>query len=217
MMLSDSEIYIHDHAKEIRTFFKDVLVLLHQPISMKEYIDAFALKIKEAYGASHHSYIVFLKNHFPVNEKLNDKMLFLKHGDIDPFLMSARVHRFATYKDVDETKLNPEIQKLIDDFLFSDFETFKSNATAKKALLNRHTAFGHQATLCHYISSNCVEMYRQVVPLDIKKRIELLLRLGLDINVAHNLYGGNCTLKELVETSAHPWEAGVIKDILGLL
>ena len=64
----------------------------------------------------------------------------------------------------------------------------------------------------HYTGSNGVEGYRQIVPSNLAEIVDFLLEVGADQKLEANVYGG-CTARELMETSKHPYESGVIKEV----
>jgi hypothetical protein len=73
--------------------------------------------------------------------------------------------------------------------------------------------YGHKAQLIHYCASNAVEIYRQVVPQNLREMIGLLLEFGADPTVEIPVYGGAFNFMQLFESSAHPREAGVNVEV----
>jgi len=84
-------------------------------------------------------------------------------------------------------------------------------------LINERSVYNHRATLLHYIGSNGVETRRQIVPYNLPHLTKVLLELGADPHATAFLYQSQCTTLELLTTSAHPANAGVMTETAALL
>jgi len=71
-------------------------------------------------------------------------------------------------------------------------------------------------SLLHYIGANGVESYRQITPMNAAEIVKTLIDAGADVNAPANMYGGSTPL-ELVLSSAHPHNAGVVDEIAAVL
>lgn len=121
-----------------------------------------------------------------------------------------------SYQDWDDAisrndKPNAEFENLIDTLLMGDIKKLTHALKAKPEMIHQTSHYPHKATLLHYSGSNGVEGYRQIVPSNLALCIEQLILAGADIEQKTTIYGGS-TAQELLVTSKHPYQAGVIED-----
>ncbi|MEM6629273.1 MAG: hypothetical protein AAF694_06350 [Bacteroidota bacterium] len=129
----------------------------------------------------------------------------------DAQLATARCYGYKDWNEVldrGDLPFDPDFEKAIDYLLTGDQFSLRDLLQSHPHLLNQHSVYGHQARLIHYVGSNGVEIWRQVVPHNIVDMLGLLLEMGAKPNAPHNIYGGNGNLVGLIKSSAHPWEAG---------
>ena len=84
-------------------------------------------------------------------------------------------------------------------------------------LIFQKSKFGHQATLLHYVASNGVEFWRQIVPHNLPEMISYLIEKGADKNAKMKVYGGEFSVLPLLESSAHPYAAGIADQMIEIL
>lgn len=77
----------------------------------------------------------------------------------------------------------------------------------------RRSAYGHSATLLHYTAANGVEIRRQVVPANAAEVVVALLEAGADRSAKLHAYGGDFDVLAMLETKAHPRDAGVAAQV----
>ena len=65
----------------------------------------------------------------------------------------------------------------------------------------------------HYTAANGVEIRRQVVPDNAAGVAAALLDAGVDRSAKLHAYGGDFDVLEMLETSAHPHNAGVAPEV----
>lgn len=80
-------------------------------------------------------------------------------------------------------------------------------------LVHQTSQYGHQATLLHYSGSNGVELWRQQVPMNLPEIVGLLLENGANRHAKMKVYGGEFKTLELLMSSAHPQDAGLVQDL----
>ncbi len=129
----------------------------------------------------------------------------------------AKEHGYDNWQDVErlESSVDYAFESLIDAMLAGDINRLKRSIDGNPDIVHQKSHYPHQATLLHYTGSNGVEGYRQVVPLNLAEIVELLLEAGSDRTLAANVYGG-CIAQELLQTSKHPYDAGVINEVLAV-
>lgn len=84
-------------------------------------------------------------------------------------------------------------------------------------LINKKSSYGHKASLLHYSVSNGVELWRQQVPSNLPEIVGYLIRKGANKQAKMLVYGGEYTASELLLSSAHPRDAGILEDLRKLL
>ncbi|MGI9598737.1 MAG: hypothetical protein ACR2QK_21410 [Acidimicrobiales bacterium] len=142
----------------------------------------------------------------------SDQVLARRPTEDDARVTVARELGFNSWTAVETgggEVMDPEFESTVDAILAGDDERLVLALTRNPALVTRRSAFGHRATLLHYLGSNGVETERQVVPRNGAALIATLLEAGADAEATMQVYGGSFTTLELLETSAHPWQAGV--------
>lgn len=208
MLLSNNQLYQCDEVRLLRKFLSEEINLLHSSILLRDFIDKIALKLDDAKAISNPIICTLVKNHMTSISFVDAEDLCSKV--IDTTELAARMHGFDRYASVSsDTFLDGQLQVAIDHLLFSPLDVFRDYILSSPELLNRQTVFGHRASIVHYLGSNGIEIYRQVVPTDIVDKVEFLKSMDTNFTQSHNIYGGSCTVIDLVETSAHPHDAGI--------
>ena len=149
-----------------------------------------------------------------------DDILASDFAEDDARLAIAREHGFPDWASVaalGDARLDPAFEAAVDVLMAGDALGL-GNALEEKPTLNSATsAYGHQATLLHYIAANGVESHRQVTPLNAATLAQMLIDAGADRSAHANMYGGGQTPLALAATSAHPAEAGVADALCQVL
>ena len=105
-----------------------------------------------------------------------------------------------------------EFEFAVDLLLKGEITQLEKLLTVNPQLVNQRSKYPHGATLIHYAGANGVEMYRQVVPLNIAAIVKMLLDKGAHPFLLAHLYGG-CNAMTLVSTSKHPADAAVLSAL----
>lgn len=127
----------------------------------------------------------------------------------------SRDFGYKNWSDVTNLEtLKPDLQfeSLIDSLLAGDLNRIKNAVAEEPELVHQRSIRPHKATLLHYTGSNGVEAYRQVVPSNLPEIVDFLLSSGADISLKAEIYGG-CTAENLMKTSKHPHDAGMIEEL----
>lgn len=137
----------------------------------------------------------------------------------DARLTLAREFGFESVEDAQakSTDFNQEFESCIDLCLAGEVEQVKALLGKSPGLVERKSSFGHDAQLLHYLGSNGVETWRQVVPRNIVEVAKLLLESGADSKATMKVYGGQFDTIAMVDSSAHPAAAGVADSLLAVL
>lgn len=132
----------------------------------------------------------------------------------------AREHGFSDWTAVEAAAEHPfdqGFEDAVDGLLDGDLDTLDIALRQRPDLASARSAFGHGATLLHYVAANGVETERQVTPLNSAALVRLLLDAGADVSATMPVYGGEFNTLQLLTTSAHPAAAGVVDEVAALL
>lgn len=141
--------------------------------------------------------------------------------DLEAALLTiAREYGFESWAVVEslgDTAPDQEFEAAVDATLAGDLEGLRDMLRNAPDLATASSAYGHRATLLHYLGANGVESHRQRVPLNAVEVAGLLIDLGADVMAEANVYGGGQTPFALMVTSAHPAAAGVAGGLAEVL
>jgi len=143
-------------------------------------------------------------------------------GSIPRSDFEKAIARTVGYRDwagvAQETTLpDPDFERSIDLLIAGDKDGLAAMLTQKPDLIHQSSAYGHRAGLIHYVGANGVELWRQQVPANLPEMLQLLLDHGADPQQEHNIYQGQGNVRTLIETSAHPKDAGLSEELLQVL
>ena len=131
----------------------------------------------------------------------------------------AREYGFSNWNEVrslENLKYDQDFETSVDLVVEGRVDELRSMVARKPELVSQRSQYGHRATLLHYIAANGVESHRQITPLNASQITTCLINAGTDVNAMADIYGGS-TVLELVETSAHPLNAGVTQEVIDVL
>ena len=133
-------------------------------------------------------------------------------------LTIARAYHFESWPLVLEYygEFDWLFENAIDDLLFGRREELQEKITAHPYLLTARSSYMHKAGLIHYCGSNGVEIWRQRVPKNLVEITKMLIQHGADRHMTSQLYGGGAKVIGLIESSAHPYSAGIAKELIQL-
>lgn len=132
----------------------------------------------------------------------------------------AREHGFKDWSTVQANgavQPDPQFEQAVEAVVQGDLETLRSLLAANSELARARSNFGHRATLLNYLAANGVETRRQKSPYEAAAIARLLIDSGADVRARARVYGGEFDTLALLETSAHPTEAGTRDALADLL
>lgn len=132
----------------------------------------------------------------------------------------ALEHGFENWGAVDDLGdacLSRPFECALDEMLVGDHDAFKERLVATPSLATARSAYGHRATLLHYLGANGVESHRQRTPRNAVQLAATLIAMGADSGAHAHMYGGGQTAHALATTSAHPHNAGVADELAQIL
>lgn len=130
-----------------------------------------------------------------------------------------REHGFASPPDHEQRTqvLDLGFESALFELLGGRRDELAARLDAEPKLVRARSVFGHGATLLHYLASNGVETWRQVVPANAPEMARLLVERGADPRATMRCYGDRFSVQDLLETSAHPRAAGVLDGVRAAL
>lgn len=212
-----SDLYICEDVQLVIDLFSPIFEedWWDEPIS--ENLNSMSERLLWSYNKNDVSALVLIKNHAPIADYQN----FSKKLTIDDTRdIVSKDHGYGSWKDVLELKnKKPDtiFELAVDCLIHGQKEDLVEVIKSNRSLLSARSTYGHNCTLLGYIAANGVELRRQITPLNLVSITEALLKLGADPKETIPVYDKNCSVSELVETSAHPRQAGLAKDLLALL
>jgi hypothetical protein len=124
----------------------------------------------------------------------------------------ARDHGFTSWSSV-EGACDPVFERAVDAVVLGQVQQLSALLAEHPDLVARRSAYGHRATLLHYVAANGVEIRRQVVPANAAEIADTLLAAGADRSAELSAYGRAFDVLAMLRTSAHPHAAGVSAEI----
>jgi hypothetical protein len=124
----------------------------------------------------------------------------------------ARDHGFATWASV-QGECDPTFERAVEAVVHGRIDELRELLADHPDFSVRRSAYGHRATLLHYTAANGVEIRRQLVPANAAEVVAALLDAGADRAATLHAYGGDFDVMAMLETSAHPHDAGVAAEI----
>lgn len=134
-------------------------------------------------------------------------------------LTVAREYGFGHWSSIaklTDRHLDCAFEQAVDKLLAGDIAYLSQALARDPSLARQRSGYGHGATLLHYLGANGVESHRQVTPMNAVELGRCLLQAGANVNASANIYGG-CNTLALVNSSAHPADAGLTGAIAALL
>ena len=212
--------YIDKQIHAIRQLHQDILDRDFSTLTVIDLLDAQSNTLLEAHGQGKAEVLFHLACWSPDHIGLPPDDILGSPLTIKQSRTSmAREYGFADWSEVENkggVQLDAEFESAIECLIHGRLAELQIALSSKPQLAGQRSQFGHQATLLHYIGANGVETQRQVTPYNAVDMTRCLLDTGAEVNAIANIYGGSAVLG-LVESSAHPANAGVTESLAKLL
>ncbi|HFA47667.1 MAG TPA: hypothetical protein ENJ95_01470 [Bacteroidetes bacterium] len=215
------KIYRCKAVAEVQSFYGPLLTDINEETRLAGYLERLAERlwngIKNKQPAIFHEISNYHKNYLGSSfGQVMDAPL----ATADAYATIAFEFGFSGWKEVekmDGQTIDLHFETAVNHLLNGRLEQLKTMAKSNKNLLSQNSNFGHKATLLHYTASNGVELWRQQVPSNLPEAVKYLLGEGADKNAKMEVYGGRFDTLALVETSAHPFDAGLGEEVVEIL
>lgn len=213
-----SSVYIPKPVGQILEYYGPLLYHYEKGMTIRNRLEALAKHLWAGVVNDHDAICMQINNYHP--GFIGQQWIEIKNNGFskeDAYLTIAREYGFKDFESVPDKQLNIAFERAVDILLEAREDPLEVALTANPGIIHLKSGYGHKATLLHYASNNGVELYRQVVPLNLPSLIRLLVSHGADLQATMDVYNGQYTLKELVATSAHPHDAGLHDAILSAI
>jgi len=214
-------VYACEVVREVIRLHHEVLSDGFRQLPVREQLDRQARRIVAAHGSGDQAVVTHITCWHPelVGHSVEEIMTH-EFTLEDARQTIAREYGFADWSEVEERGSEPpgsEFESAVDALLAGDVDAVRELLKRNPSLVHERSKFGHRSTLLHYVGSNGVETYRQVVPYNLAEVTQVVLDAGADVNATAEMYGGGSTTIALLITSGHPAEAGVMDDVVKVL
>ncbi|MCI5081056.1 MAG: hypothetical protein MRY78_05160 [Saprospiraceae bacterium] len=212
------EIYESPVISALREIYAPIIQRKLPYQSLKEQLQLFAERLQQAYHDQHTIACIEINNNHPDYLGQTHEFLFecgLQPTDFQKTI--ANEYGFDNWDNIPDKPVNWVFEDAVNLLLDGDYQQLNSLLQQHPELVKQTSDYGHGASLLHYTAANGVEIWRQRIPLNLIDMVQLLLDHGADTSATMQVYNGQHTALQLMETSAHPWAAGIDKKILDLL
>ncbi len=208
--------YIADQISAVRQLHQEVLARPHGQLSIRELLSMQAHNLLKGHASADPAVIFHLACWCPGLIGRPAAEIFDHSLTEDESRHSmAREYGFAGWEQV-QGNVDQRFESAVDALMHGELDVLKTMIDADTTLVTQKSAYGHQATLLHYLGANGVETQRQVSPYNAEALCRLLVSAGADVNSIAGIYGGSTAL-QLLESSAHPRDAGVVEAVAAVL
>lgn len=215
------EIYTPRIVQELQLYYGELLIEYDQFPKVQDHLAQLAQRMHEGIQDKVQPLYSELNNYNPdFIGKSVEELMTMEISKEDCYETIAKEYGFSSWAELsqmDQLYYHLPFEQAVNALLNGDVSALTSSLTNNPDLIKMRSHYGHGATLLHYVGSNGVEFWRQKVPLNLADMTTLLLARGADPTETMSVYGGQFTTLELLTTSAHPYEAGVAKQVISAL
>lgn len=142
-----------------------------------------------------------------------------RNSQEDARVCLAREYGYGNWEEVNQSNrpFSDAFEKALKAFLDGELQALETILSSETSLTQTTSPFAHRATLLHYAASNGVEIWRQKVPENLAKGVRLLLDYGANPESKMEVYGGQFDVIALLDSSAHPKDAGCYESVRAVL
>ncbi len=214
------KLYIPDHVNELQKFYGSLLYDLDAFPTIISHLAALAQRMLEGVRKNAPCIIQeisnYHKDYLGKISKIDNRSFSLN----DCHQTIANEYGYSDWTEVEQlakVKYNLKFERAVTLLLEGELSALEKLISAQPELLSTRSNYGHKATLLHYTASNGVEMWRQQVPYNLPAISNILIESGAIKGATIPVYNGEFTTYELLVTSIHPLQAGIMEQMKDLL
>lgn len=210
--------YIHESIKLLNEWYIDIIANRNYKYVRNQLKD-FCTCAYKAYEEGNEICMLEISNWHP--EFIGVKKLSMLPRSLrteDFQLTIAKAYHYSKWQDVLDSSDQFDwcFEETVDHIIHGRSADLEVMLTRFPYLVQARSSYGHRAGLIHYVSSNGIEAWRQIVPDNLVLISKLLLNHGADPKMTSQIYGGGGKVIGLIESSAHPHNAGISKELEAL-
>ncbi len=216
--MSEAAYYIANEIAAVRAIHEEVLSLPYGSVTIREQLSAQAQNMVAAHRRGNTAVVFHIACWCPgLVGRTAEQIMNADFSQLQAQLSVAKEYGYPSWDSIPaDASVAADFEQAVDWLMHGEHRLLASRLKDTPALATRTSAYGHRATLLHYLGANGVETQRQVCPYNAVMLAELLIEHGADINARANIYGGSTALM-LIESSAHPAAAGVTDALVKTL
>ncbi len=210
-------VYAHKMVRDTIDYYGQLLFQYEPGVTIKERLSLLTSSLWAAFQSRNQAVLCEINNYHP--NFLSQSWTKIEQNGFkeqDAQIAIARQYGYKTWEDVPDTHIDIIFENAVDLLLAGALDSLAKLLEDRPDLLNLKSRYGHQATLLHYVGNNGVELYRQVLPSNLPDMMCLLLESGADRNARMNVYGGEFTMIDLLNSSAHPYDSGMHEALISV-
>ena len=213
------KVYVPAIVHDLESFYGGLLWAYDEYPGVKNHLNALANKMLEGVREKNEAVLTEINNYHPDHlGRSIAELATLSFGLEDCRHTIANEYGFPGWPHIpDDMVYDQRFEASVDHLLSGNLAQLRELLERDPGLIGRTSSYGHQATLLHYAGSNGVELWRQRVPYNLPEIVSYLLEQGAEKKALMNVYGGGFTALQLMQTSAHPNEAGLAPALEVLL
>ncbi len=215
------DVYCHPVVKETVALHAALLSVYPGNLRVIGVLEHQARVLLSHFNIKDEAVCVQLSNWLPECVGLNPAQIFKQDLTIHHMRLTvAREHGFESWTDAQlagNVRLDATFEAAVDAALSGNLKKLDQLVRENPDLVTQRSQFGHGATLLVYMAANGVETWRQVVPANAASILQYLLDAGADPEAKICVYGGLHSTLELLLSSAHPRDAGVLDEMAAVL
>jgi len=216
-----TEIYIDAKVHTLRELHYDTLQLDRSRVSIREVLARQADTVLDAHKNGNDAVTFHIGCWHPqltgqTAEQIMSASLTLEQAR----LTMAREYGYVDWAAVEalgELKFDGDFETAVDLVITGKVDLLSDMLASHSHLVTQTSQHPHAATLLHYLAANGVESHRQMTPLNAADVASCLIDAGANVNATANMYGGGSKTIDLLVTSAHPHNAGVVDAVSTIL
>jgi len=213
--MTSEDFYISDYVHRIRMAFIDLIFDYDKTIVAR--IDKLTDRLWTLYQCGDRVSQILVSNYHPDYLGATAEQIIsaeLTQKDMYQTVICEYGFHNSTVPD---TKLNALFERTVDAIIHGNIVQLKLNLEQQPDLVQMKSQYGHQATLLHYVAANGVEFYRQSIGYNAPAMVEFLIDRGAEVEATMKVYGGEFITLDLLLSSAHPQEAGLVAELSSIL
>ncbi len=214
-------VYSPDYVYEVEMLYLHVFRGREPIVGIRELLETQAHVLHEHHADYDFAACVQIWKHFvPLIGSPRDTIMASPFSLEDALYTLAWEHGSADWPAVEalgDAELDGDFESAADAVVTGELGALGDLLGARPELAMARSAFGHGATLLHYVAADGVEIRRQKCPYNAAEVARLLLEAGADVHAKASFVGGSYDTMAMLMRSAPPEKAGLVEGLAEVL